>query len=83
MDRPPPNKRGVRQSRFKPQDVAELLMTYAKTTNNPSVRHFCLTHRGQVPCRKILRKWELTHSGVMRALGMMRYLSEVDSGRAA
>ena len=83
MDRPPPNKRGVRQSRFKPEDVAELLTEYAKTTNSPSVRHFCLTHRGQVPCRKILRKWELTHSTIAKALGTLRYLAEIDAGKAA
>jgi hypothetical protein len=82
MDRPPPrHQRRVRQSSFDPDAVAELLTEYAKTTNSPSIRHFCATNKA--PCPKILRKWELTHPGVMRAIGTLRYLAEVDAGKAA
>ena len=83
IKRPPPRPRRVRQSSFDPDTVAFLLTAYAKNTNRPTIRHFLTTNKGQVPCPKILRKWELTHPGVMRAIGTLRYMAEIDAGKAA
>ena len=70
-----------RKGRFSPDDVAAAMVSYAEGTLNPSVRHFVKTH--DCVDEKQIRRWELKHVSIIRALAILRVNNERDRGIAA
>jgi hypothetical protein len=70
-----------RKGRFSPEDVAAAMVAYAESTPCPSVRHFCASH--DAVDEKQIRRWELKHASIMRALAVLRLKNERDRGIAA
>lgn len=57
------------------------MVSYAENTPCPSVRHFCASH--DAVDEKQIRRWELKHVCIIRALAILRIKNERDRGIAA
>lgn len=61
--------------------VAEQMAAYVKTTAYPSLKHFCECYGYR---RGTVSAWELQgHRELLNALGTLRYMQELASGKAA